>query len=130
MRHFIRQSSQVRHWFNPDSMDLYIAKTFVFRFIVIMFGLVATLQVLDLLSKSDNVLAGEGAQVSDLLRYVSLRAPQLISLFSPFIALLASILCLAGLNIHSEIIIMKASFIIPESHHIHYDRLRIYLQDS
>jgi len=109
MEHFIRQYDNLKGLLNPGSMDLYLAKVFLIRYVVILLGLVATLQVLDLLSKSDDVLAGEGAQYGDLWRYVTLRAPQLFSLFSPFVALLAAIFSLAGLNVHNEIVIMKAA---------------------
>ncbi|NOZ42089.1 MAG: LPS export ABC transporter permease LptG [Alphaproteobacteria bacterium] len=90
-------------------MDIYIAKLFAARYIVILIGLVATLQMLDLLSESDDILAGQGATYADLWRYVTLRTPTLLSLFSPFVALLSAIMCLAALNVHSEIVIMKAS---------------------
>jgi len=109
MERFIRISNHVGGLLNPGSMDLYLAKTFAMRYIVILLGLVATLQMLDLLSESDDILAGEGATYADLWYYVTLRTPTLLSLFSPFVALLAAIICLAGLNIHSEIVIMKAS---------------------
>lgn len=95
--------------FNPGSMDVYLAKKFTFSYIVILIGLIATLQMLDLLAKSEEILAGEGAVYGDLWRYVKLRSPHLISLFSPFVALLASILTLSMLNIHNEIIIIKSS---------------------
>ena len=94
---------------NPGSMDVYLAKLFAVRYIVILAGLIATLQMLDILAKSEEILAGEGAQYEDLWRYVTLRSPHLISLFSPFVALLASILTLSVLNVHSEIVIIKAS---------------------
>lgn len=109
MERFIKYSSHIGSFLNPGSMDLYLAKTFASRYLFILLGLVATLQMLDLLSESDKILAGEGAVYGDLWHYVTLRTPTLLSLFSPFVALLAAIMCLAGFNIHSEIIIMKAS---------------------
>ncbi|MBT6033501.1 MAG: LptF/LptG family permease, partial [Kordiimonadaceae bacterium] len=95
--------------FSPGSMDVYLAKIFAMRYVVILAGLIATLQMLDLLAKSEEILAGEGTGYADLWEYVKLRSPHLISLFSPFVALLASILTLSTLNVHSEIIIMKAA---------------------
>lgn len=95
--------------FNPGSMDVYLAKIFIVRYVIILAGLIATLQMLDLLAKSEEVLAGDGAVYADLWRYVTLRSPHLISLFSPFVALLASILTLSVLNVNSEIVIMKAA---------------------
>ena len=109
MERFIKYSGYLGGFFNPGSLDMYLAKLFASRYIMILIGLVATLQMLDLLSESDNIMAGEGATYSDLWHYVTLRTPTLLSLFSPFVALLASIMCLAGLNVHSEIVIMKAA---------------------
>lgn len=109
MERFIRYSDQLTGLFNPGVMDIYIAKLFATRYIFILIGLVATLQMLDLLSESDEILAGEGAVYGDLWRYVTLRTPTLLSLFSPFVALLSAIMCLASLNVHSEIVVMKAS---------------------
>ncbi len=109
MEKFIKFSNRLGGFLNPGSMDIYLAKFFATRYLFILMGLVATLQMLDLLSESDNILAGEGAVYSDLWHYVTLRVPTLLSLFSPFVALLAAIMCLAGLNVHSEIIIMKAA---------------------
>ncbi|PHZ83831.1 LPS export ABC transporter permease LptG [Paremcibacter congregatus] len=109
MERFIKYSNRLGGMLNPGSLDLYLAKSFASRYIIILLGLVATLQMLDLLSESDNILAGEGAVTGDLWHYVTLRVPTLLSLFSPFVALLAAIMCLAGLNVHSEIVIMKAA---------------------
>ncbi|WP_138379808.1 LPS export ABC transporter permease LptG [Luteithermobacter gelatinilyticus] len=102
-------SSVIGQMFNPGSLDLYLARVFIIRYVIILVGLISTLQVLDLLAKSDDILAGDGATLADLWTYVTLRMPQLVSLFSPFVALLAAILSLAGLNIHNEVIIMKAA---------------------
>lgn len=109
MERLIRYSGYFNGFLNPGSMDIYISRLFASRYIFILIGLVATLQMLDLLSESDNILAGEGAVYADLWRYVTLRTPTLLSLFSPFVALLSAIICLAGLNVHSEIVIMKAA---------------------
>ena len=102
-------SSVIGQMFNPGSLDLYLARVFIIRYVIILVGLISTLLILDLLAKSDDILAGDGATLADLWTYVTLRMPQLVSLFSPFVALLAAILSLAGLNIHNEVIIMKAA---------------------
>ncbi|WP_417317528.1 LPS export ABC transporter permease LptG [Emcibacter sp.] len=109
MQRVLRYSSIIGRLFNPGSLDLYLAKVFILRYLVILVGLIATLQALDLLAKSDDILAGDGATMSDLWTYVTLRTPQLVTLFSPFVALLSAILSFAGLNVHSEIIIMKTA---------------------
>lgn len=94
---------------NPSSMDVYLAKIFAVRYTIILIGLISTLQMLDLLAKSEEILAGKGAVYADLWSYAKLRTPHLISLFSPFVALLASILTLSVLNVNSEIVVMKAA---------------------
>ncbi|MCF8475202.1 MAG: LPS export ABC transporter permease LptG [Emcibacter sp.] len=109
MERFIKYSNFLGGMLDPGSMDIYIAKLFITRYIIILLGLVATLQMLDLLSESDNILAGEGATYGELWHYITLRVPTLLSLFSPFVTLLAAIICLASLNIHSEIVIMKTA---------------------
>ena len=86
----------------------YMVKMHLSRFLGILIGLTAVLQLLDLLAQSDDILAAEGATISSILSYVSLRIPQLVSQFTPFVALLATLLTLGTLNQHSEIIIMKA----------------------
>lgn len=96
-------------FFNPGSMDVYLAKIFITRYAIILVGLIATLQMLDLLAKSEEILAGDDAVYADLWRYITLRSPHLITLFSPFVALLSAILTLSVLNVNSEIVIMKAS---------------------
>ena len=94
---------------NPSSMDVYLAKIFAVRYTIILVGLISTLQMLDLLAKSEEILAGKGASYADLWSYVKLRTPHLISLFSPCVALLTSVLTLSVLNVHSEIVVMKAA---------------------
>ena len=90
-------------------LGYYMGKTYILRFLAMLLGLVATLQLLDLMAHTDKIMSAEGATSAGLFYYVSLRAPQLISQFIPFSALLATLLTLASLSQHSEIIIMKAA---------------------
>lgn len=87
----------------------YMVKMHLSRFLGILIGLTVILQMLDLLATADNVLAAEGATWTSIVSYVGLRAPQLISQFIPFAALLATLLTLATLNQSSEVTVMKAS---------------------
>ncbi len=91
------------------TLATYMAKMHITRFLGILIGLSAVLQLLDLLGTSDDIMAAHGATVGSLVTYVALRMPQLISQFAPFVALLATLLTLATLNQHSEVIIMKAT---------------------
>lgn len=101
---------RVRRLFLPSkTLAWYVARLYLVRFLGILTGLVATLQLLDLLAVSDDILAADGATAGQILYYLKLRLPQLISQFIPFTALLATLLALATLNQHSEIVIMKIS---------------------
>lgn len=124
----------LRRMFVPSrTLARYMAKMHIGRFLGILISLTAVLQFLDLLTASDDILKVEGATWVSILSYVSLRAPQLISQFAPFAALLASLLTLGTLNQHNEVVIMKAtglsahrillplglaSFVIAASHFI------------
>jgi lipopolysaccharide export system permease protein len=103
-------SRAIRRFLMPSlTLGLYVAKTYTVRFLAMLLGLVAVLQLLDLLAHSDEILMADGAGWEQILYYLRLRAPQLISQFTPFSALLATLLTLATLNQNSEIIIMKAA---------------------
>lgn len=101
---------QIRRQVIPSrTLARYVAKLFIIRFFIFIIGLTAILQVLDLMSNSDAILAAEGATYQSLLDYVSLRIPQLVSQFTPFAALLGAVATLATLNQHSEVIVMKGA---------------------
>ncbi|MEM8798840.1 MAG: LPS export ABC transporter permease LptG [Pseudomonadota bacterium] len=91
------------------TLTIYGVKLFSLRFLVFLIGLVGTLLVLDLMGKSDNILAADGATSASIWRYASLKLPQFISQFAPFAILLSAVTGFAGLNQHSEIAVMKAS---------------------
>jgi len=86
-----------------------MGKKYTFSFLMVLIGLVATLQLLDLMAHTDKILSADGATSRELFYYIYLRVPQLISQFIPFSALLATLLTLASLSQNSEIIIMKAA---------------------
>ena len=65
--------------------------------------------MLDLLNRSDDITAGANADWRELMQYVTLRAPQIASQFTPFAGLLSIVLTLASLNLTSEITIMRAA---------------------
>ncbi|MEL7027985.1 MAG: LPS export ABC transporter permease LptG [Pseudomonadota bacterium] len=100
-------------WFGAllptPSLTRYLLRIFLFRFAAVLALLICVLQLLDMLNKSDEILAADGATTESLMRYVMLRAPQLISEFAPFAALLAALLTLAELSQSSEITVMRAA---------------------
>lgn len=96
-------------FFPSRALTWYLAKTFIVRILAVLLMLVLVLQMLDLLSQSGKVLAYEGNGEAELLQYVSLRFPQLVSRFLPYSVLLATIITLAGLSQNSEVVAMKAT---------------------
>ncbi len=87
----------------------YVGRLFAIRFLGLLAFFVIILQMLDLLNRSEAIMAADGATSESILRYVALRAPQIASQFTPFAALLAIVVTLAGLNLTSEIVIMRAA---------------------
>jgi len=96
-------------FFPSPTLARYIGKMFAVRIVAVLLMLVLILQMLDLLSESGKVLAAPGNGQGQLLTYVSLRAPQLVSRFLPYSVLLATIITLMTLNQNSEVVAMKAA---------------------
>ena len=88
---------------------LYVGRLFLVRFAALLVFFVIILQMLDLLNRTDDLMAVQGADFSSILRYISLQAPQLVRQFTPFAALLAIVLTLASLSHTSEITVMRAA---------------------
>lgn len=99
-----------RRGFMPSkALGLYVASVFITRFLMLLAVLVVVLQMMDLLNRSEEIMAADGATDGQLLAYISLRAPQLISQFTPFAVMLGTLFTLATLNQSSEITIMRAA---------------------
>ena len=96
-------------FFPSRTLTWYLGKTFVIRILAVLVMLVLVLAMLDLLSNSGDVLAQPGNGQAELLRYASLRVPQLIARFMPYSVLLATIITLATFSQNSEVVAMKAA---------------------
>jgi lipopolysaccharide export system permease protein len=96
-------------FFPSRRLTVYLGKMFAVRIVAVLAMLVMVLMMLDLLSKTGDILAYTGNGEDELLRYVGLRAPQLVKRFLPYSVLLATIITLATLNQNSEVVAMKAS---------------------
>ncbi|MFM9828449.1 MAG: LPS export ABC transporter permease LptG [Sphingomonas sp.] len=96
-------------FFPSRTVAIYIARMFLIRTLAILAAVAMVLQVLDLLSESGVILAYKGNGNAEVVRYVSLRLPEIISFLLPFAALLGTIITLSTLNYNSEVIAMKAS---------------------
>lgn len=88
---------------------LYTARLFAARSLAMLAALVVVLMTLDLLGNSGEILAQPSNGDAELWRYVGLRLPQLVNRFLPFSVLLGTLITLAALNQHSEIVSMKAA---------------------
>ncbi|MGE0409499.1 MAG: LPS export ABC transporter permease LptG [Amphiplicatus sp.] len=87
----------------------YVGLQFILRFLALLAFFVIVLQMLDLLNESKTIMAPDGAGWRSLVKYMSLRAPQIVSQFTPFAALLAVVVTLSMLNIRNEITVMRAA---------------------
>jgi len=96
-------------FFPSRTLTWYLGKTFMTRILAVLVMLVMILMMLDLLSKTGDILAHPGNGEAELLRYVSLRIPQLVARFLPYSVLLATIITLATFNQNSEVVAMKAA---------------------
>ena len=96
-------------FFPSRTLTWYLGKTFMTRILAVLIMLVLVLVMLDLLSNTGKILAHPGNGEAELLRYVSLRIPQLVARFLPYSVLLATIITLATFNQNSEVVAMKAA---------------------
>ncbi len=96
-------------FFPSKTLTLYLARLFIVRILAVLVMLVLVLMMLDLLSKTGEILAAPGNGQAELLKYASLRIPQLIQSFLPYSVLLATLITLVTLNQNSEVIAMKAA---------------------
>jgi lipopolysaccharide export system permease protein len=97
------------NFFPSRTVTVYMGRMFLLRTLAVLFGIVVILQALALLSESGKILAHPGNGQAEVLRYVSLRVPEIIAFILPFSVLLATIITLSTLNQNSEIIALKAS---------------------
>jgi lipopolysaccharide export system permease protein len=93
-----------------DAMFLrYVGKQFLIRFVGLIVFFVVVLQMLDLLNRSESILRADGAGWPSIVQYVLLRAPAIVSQFTPFAALLAVVATLSMLSHSNEITVMRAA---------------------
>ncbi len=97
------------HFFPSKNITWYMARLFVIRSLAVLAMLVLVLMTLDLLGESGKILSVPGNDQGDVLRYVSMRAPQIIARFLPFSVLLGTLITFAALSQNSEVIAMKAA---------------------
>ena len=96
-------------FFPSRQIALYLARLFLTRTFAVLMMFVLVLQTLDLLGESGKILAVPGNGQGDVLHYITLRAPQIISFFLPFSVLLGTLITFTTLSQNSEIVSMKAA---------------------
>lgn len=96
-------------FFPSRTLALYVGRAFLVRTLAVLAMLVIVLMTLDLLGESGKVLEYPGNGEAELWRYVSLRLPEIVARFLPFSVLLGTLITLATMNQHSEIVSMKAA---------------------
>ena len=97
------------NFFPSRHITFYMAKLFVTRSFAVLAMLVLILMTLDLLGESGKILSVPGNDQGDVLRYIGMRAPQIIARFLPFSVLLGVIVTFATLSQNSEVVAMKAA---------------------
>ncbi len=96
-------------FFPSRTLTMYLAKMFIVRILAVLLMLVLVLLALDLLGQTGKILEPEGNGQAEIIRYASLRIPQLIARFLPYSVLLATLITLVTLNQNSEVVAMKAA---------------------
>jgi len=96
-------------FFPSRTLTLYLAKMFIVRILAVLVMLVLVLMALDLLGQTGKILEPEGNGQTEIIKYASLRIPQLIARFLPYSVLLATLITLVTLNQNSEVVAMKAA---------------------
>lgn len=90
-------------------LSRYLMKAFLVRFTALLVGLVLFLQTLDLLAVANEIMAGGGAPIESLGRYVMLRMPSLVETVAPLAGLLGALTALVVMAMNSEILAMRAA---------------------
>ncbi|MEE4349941.1 MAG: LPS export ABC transporter permease LptG [Pacificimonas sp.] len=98
-----------------NTLALYQARLFGLRILGFAFVLIGLLQVLDLLTVSEDILSVEGNGNAELMRYLTLRLPQLADTFLPFSVLLGALVTWSSLNQSSEITVMRGAGMSPHA---------------
>lgn len=91
------------------TLTRYVSRVFLSHLVLMLFGFVALLQLLDLLNNADEIIQRHGESAVALVRYAALRLPELVTFLLPFSVLMASLLALARLAQQNEVLALKAS---------------------
>jgi lipopolysaccharide export system permease protein len=87
----------------------YITVQFLRRFLFILLGFVALVQLFDVLSNADDIVSKFGPGIGPLLRYILYRLPATATLAMPFAVLISALLTLLNLAQNNEIMALKST---------------------
>jgi lipopolysaccharide export system permease protein len=87
----------------------YITVQFLRRFLFILLGFIALVQLFDVLSNADDIVSKFGAGLGPLLRYILYRLPATAALAMPFAVLIGALLTLLALAQNNEIMALKST---------------------
>ncbi|MGI9492856.1 MAG: LptF/LptG family permease [Geminicoccaceae bacterium] len=86
----------------------YVTRIFIGQLSLVLISAVAMLQLFDVMSQADDLLADLGGGVSVVLHYSLLRLPILVTFLLPFSVLIAAVLTFGRLHRHSELVAIQA----------------------
>ena len=86
----------------------YLTRIFIGQLSLVLISAVAMLQLFDVMSQSDDLLADLGGGASVILHYSLLRLPILVTFLLPFSVLIAALLTFGRLHRHSELVAIQA----------------------
>jgi LPS export ABC transporter permease LptG len=96
-------------------LAIYLNRMFLVRFFVVLFGIIGFATVIDLIDVGPELVRAPEGAVAAGLRYFGLRLPIMLSELMPLAALLASLLAVADLLRHRELIVVWSIGVRPLS---------------
>lgn len=94
-------------------LSAYLNRLFLVRFVVVLFAVIGFAAVLDLLDVADDFVASPDGAFMAGSRYFALRLPIMLSELMPIAALIASLLTVADLLRHRELVVIWGSGVRP-----------------
>lgn len=92
-----------------NTFGRYVLTSFLWQFLLMLFGFTALLQLFDLLNNSTDILRDHLGKISAVFMYATLRLPEIISFIVPFAVLMGALITLAKMERNNEIMAYKAA---------------------
>lgn len=91
------------------TLTRYVSRVFLAHLVLMLVGFVTLVQLFDLLNNAGGLFKRHGDGTMVLLRYAGLRLPEIVTSLVPFSVLMASLMSLARLALHNEVLALKAA---------------------